>query len=239
MGITIEWKKLKRSGYFQTVVIGGLITGFIPVLQLLVRERIVSNDGADIMAWLIHMNWNLIVMIQSIINIVAACILYHIEYEERGNCKMAVLPIKSERMHWNKWLILMFTNLYVIVCVYASFVCCMKYWYSGVGGWSHLLTEQMIMEVLAAVPCSMFMLLAAYCTTNLWMSLGIGVIALFLASMIRGSQKIVAAYPFSLAFVNVKEYILPISTLGGVLVLWSAAAAILSLIVVHKWRCQI
>lgn len=203
MGLKIEFMKIRRVGLIPTFLVGGFLSAMVPILQMAVSSNtFLQQNGTPVMV-LLNSNWQMMAMIHSLLIIVGACILYHLEYADRGRLKMDTLPIREEHFLIAKWCILLVGMIYVLLMDAASLFLCVHIWFPSSESEVADITKQIGFTALAMLPCTLLMLWIASYFKNLWVSLGIGVIGMFLASLIRGEHWFTVLYPFGLLYQTV------------------------------------
>ena len=177
MSLLIESKKLKRTGYLPAFLAGGFLAAAFPVVYMMVK--------AEEMA-----------MLNILISICGACMMYHTEYADNGMQKMSVLPIRQGSMFFGKFLIAALVLSTMVVIEMAVLVGCAKYWFpSYVFDLTEILKTAGF-QIIVTLPTVMLMLVASACK-NMWVSLGIGVILVFTLSILPQDNIVLSLFPFA------------------------------------------
>ena len=104
MSLAIESKKLKRTGYLPAFLAGGFLAAAFPVVYMMVKAEETSLSGNPL-AILMSANWQMMAMLNILISICGACMMYHTEYADNGMQKMSVLPIRQGNLFFSKFVI--------------------------------------------------------------------------------------------------------------------------------------
>ena len=96
MSLVIECEKLKRTGYFTAFLAGGFLAAAFPVVYKMVKAEEMTSLSGNPMDILMAANWQMMDMLNILISICGACMMYHTEYADNGMQKMSVLPIRQK-----------------------------------------------------------------------------------------------------------------------------------------------
>lgn len=203
MNCFLEFKKIKRTGLLLAFVLGGLLAAAIPILRLILSGQNLPN--AEPMEKLLTDNWQMLAMLNSFLIITGACLLYSIEYSEHALEKMKTLPIKESSLFFNKALLLAFLSTIVLFLEMIAIIVATYQWFDfyenfGIGlmkNFGYLFFMHLPAVFLALVIASLF--------ENIWVSLGINVTAVFLATMIYQKSFELSLFPFALPFQTLFE----------------------------------
>lgn len=102
MSLGLEWQKIKRTGVLWTFLGGGILAAVVPVINLAARSEMylrLQDSPVDI---LFKGNWQLMALLNILLLVLGACVLYHIEYADNGQLKMCSLPIKESTLFFSK-----------------------------------------------------------------------------------------------------------------------------------------
>ena len=102
MSLFLEWKKLKRTGYITVYMGCGLFASAFPLVQMAVRQETFLSHPGNPLDILMNANWQMIAMLNILVSICGACLMYHTEYAEKGWEKMSVLPIHTGKLFLGK-----------------------------------------------------------------------------------------------------------------------------------------
>lgn len=133
-----------------------------------------------------------------------ACALYHIEYGNNAIQKMAALPLPANRIFLGKCLVLTVLAALMLLPEILSLVFCIYYWFSG----AEILNMAFYREIFAGYGCLLLLmlpliliaLLIASTFRNMWISLGINIVCVFIATMLPTNNFILSLFPFALPF---------------------------------------
>ena len=197
MTLALETKKLKRTGYFPAFLAGGLLASAFPLVNMLVRTETFIALPGDPFSILMDANWQMMVMLNILVCICGACMMYHTEYADNGAQKMDVLPVRTGNLFWMKFVIAALALALMIVLETTVLAGCALYWFPGY--------ELDMLEFLKSagfqwgvtLPTIMLMLVIASACKNMWVSLGIGVILVFTMSIFPQDNLILSLCPFS------------------------------------------
>lgn len=197
MTFLLEAKKLKRTGYLPAFLGAGIISCAFPVVNMLVRSETFTNLPGDPFEILMDANWQMMAMLNILISICGACIMYHTEYADNGVQKMDVLPVNPTR--------LFFSKAFIANGVLAGMICfqmialagCAVYWFPNVSLDFVSILKTIGFQWLVSLPTVMLMLLISSMCKNMWISLGTGVILVFTLSIIPQDNLILSLFPFS------------------------------------------
>lgn len=197
MSLLIESKKLKRTGYFPSFWAGGFLAAAFPVAYMMVKaEEMISLPGNPIDI-LMSANWQMMAMLNILISVCGACIMYHTEYADNGMQKMSVLPLRQDNMFFGKFLIAVLVLSTMVIIEMAALGGCAKYWFPG---YVFDLTEILKtagFQLIVTLPTVMLMLVIASSCKNMWISLGIGVILVFTLSILPQNNIVLSLFPFA------------------------------------------
>ena len=197
MSLVIESKKLKRTGYLPAFLAGGFLSAAFPVAYMMIKaEEMISLTGNPI-DLLMSANWQMMAMLNVLISICGACMMYHTEYADNGMQKMSALPIGQGNLFFSKFVIAALALSAMVLMEMAVFAGCARYWFPG---YVFDLTEILKtagFQIVVALPTVMLMLVIASVCKNMWVSLGIGVILVFTLSIFPQDNTVLSLFPFA------------------------------------------
>ena len=88
MSLGLECKKIRRTGFFPAFIVGGLLAAAVPVLNMAVRSNIYVGIENSPLQILMSANWQMIAMLNVLLIVAGACLMYHTEYADNGIQKM-------------------------------------------------------------------------------------------------------------------------------------------------------
>ena len=197
MSLFIEFKKLKRTGYLPAFFVGGLLAAAFPVVYMLVKAEELTLLTGNPIDLLMSANWQMMAMLNILIAICGACIMYHTEYADNAIQKMSVLPIRQGNMFLGKFCISALLLSVMAVIEIAALIGCANYWFPS---YAFDLTEILQtpgFQIVVMLPTVMGMLVIASACKNMWVSLGIGVILVFTLSILPQDNTVLSLFPFS------------------------------------------
>lgn len=198
--IGLEFKKIKHSGLFPTFVIGGILAALIPILNMAVRSETFVHLEMPPVQILLKENWQLMSMLNVLLITVGACLLYHIEYADNAVQKMNTLPVREFQLYFSKAILVTLLCVIALLIEAAAIGFCTWHWFQ--------LSQEMMLDIvnhflyslLLLMPVIIIALLIASVCKNMWISLGIGVICVFTASILPAKQFVFSLFPFAMPF---------------------------------------
>ena len=200
MSFLIEFKKLKRTGFLPAILIGGLLASAIPLVNMSFRSTIYLKLSESPLQILFTANWNPVALLNQLLMIAAACILYQIEYADNERDKMETLPIGQGYSFIHKFLLLGLSYITFLLMEAAALTICTATWFTITEGFYSELLRNLGFLILLALPSVALMTVISSACKNMWMSLGIGVIFLFTANVIPSAGFPLSVFPFALSF---------------------------------------
>lgn len=180
MNLGLELKKLRRTGYIPANLIGALLASAFPVINMAVRSDVYLSLPGNPFAILAEANWQMIAMLNILLTVCGACIMYHTEYADNGVQKMDVLPIRSGNLFFGKFITAVLFSALTLFIETAVLAGCARHWFPGCKLRLTELAEHAGFALVMMLPTIMLMLLIASACRNMWVSLGIGVILVFM-----------------------------------------------------------
>lgn len=200
MSFALERRKVKRTGFLPAFLGGGILAAAVPVLNTAFRsEMYVSMNGSPVNI-LLGANWQMMSMLNILLIVAGACIMYNTEYADNAIQRMCTLPTKESTMFFGKTAVLITVSILLLVIEAVSIFGCSVHWF--------LQSTDLYMEILKnfgfflllMLPAILLSLLIASVCKNMWISLGIGVICVFIATMIPTGNFVLTLFPFALPF---------------------------------------
>lgn len=198
--IGLEFKKIKHSGLFTTFVVGGILAALIPILNMAVRSEIFIHLEIPPVEILLKENWQMLGMLNVLLITIGACLLYNIEYADNAIQKMNTLPIKEFQLYFGKAILVMLLCVIVLLIEAAAISFCIWHWFQLSQEIMLDIAKHFLYSLLLLLPVIAIALLIASACKNMWISLGIGVICVFTASILPAKQFIFSLFPFALPF---------------------------------------
>ncbi len=204
MKIALEYQKIRRVGIIPGCLAGGLLASFIPVLELSVRSEQYQGLLEPPLQTILQADWQMMGMMNMLLVITIACMMYHTEYADHAIRRMTTLPVTEEELYFRKCILLSGMWAIVLVMEMLSLVFCTLHWFGGKNG----AYAEFVIDLLQnfgycfcmMLPVIAISLLVASACRNMWTSLGIDVVCVFLATMIPVKYFALSLFPFALPF---------------------------------------
>ncbi len=197
MTLYLEWKKLKRTGYLPAIICGGLLASAFPVLNMLVRSEIFTSLSGDPFVILMDANWQMMAMLNILLMVCGTCSMYHTEYADNGIQKMSLLPLRTEALFFGKLSVTVLSSALIILMESAVLIGCALYWFPEFQVCISEFLKNVGFELTTMLPTVVLALLIASFCRNMWLSLGINVILVFIFSTLPQNQLFLNLCPFS------------------------------------------
>ncbi len=197
MSFFMELKKLKRTGYLPAFFVGGLLAAAFPVVYMLVKAEELTLLTGNALELLMSANWQMMAMLNILIAICGACMMYHTEYAGNGIQKMSVLPIRPGNMFFGKFCISALMLSAMVVIEIAALIGCASHWFPSCTFDLAETLKTAGFQIVVTLPTLMSMLVIASACKNMWVSLGIGVILVFTLSILPQDNAVLSLFPFS------------------------------------------
>jgi len=102
MSFSLECKKVKRTGFTPAFLCGGILAATVPVLNMTVRSENYLGLYAGPVQILLDANWQMMAMLNILLIVSGACLMYHTEYADNAIQKICTLPTKESRLFFSK-----------------------------------------------------------------------------------------------------------------------------------------
>lgn len=183
--LTIEYKKEKRSGAFEILIVASLVGSAYAIANFIWRKNALLSLPLAPMDILLTQLYGMIALLNLFAMIIASILIYHLEFQNRGLEKMRTLSFSLGQMFECKFLILSFA-LFISLTLESLTLLIIGLWnFSNHFVFSTWLWFSLYCFI-TSLPALSFMLLGASFFENLWVSLGLGV-AGFLSGMALSS----------------------------------------------------
>ena len=150
---------------------------------------------------LMDANWQMMAMLNTLVSICGACMMYHTEYADHGAQKMDVLPIHAGSTFLGKSVIAAFMLAMVTAVEVLILAGCALHWFPDYRPDTAELLKNILGSILfqwtAALPTVVLMLVIASACKNMWVSLGTGVILVFTLFIFPQDNVVLSLFPFS------------------------------------------
>lgn len=200
MSLGLEYRKVKRTGFYLSFLCGGLLAAAVPVLNMAVRSENYIGVNASPVQILVNANWQMMAMLNILLVTAGACLMYHIEYADNAIQRMCTLPVREDRLYFGKTALMLVMCVVVLAIEAAGIAFCSCYWFRlSQDVWAELMKNFGYAFLLMLPPVLCSLLIASACR-NMWVSLGAGVICVFTATMLPVDNFILSLFPFALPF---------------------------------------
>lgn len=200
MSVSLECKKAKRTGFLPAFFGGGILAAVVPVINMAVRSEMYLNLPGNPIQILLDANWQMMTMLNVLLVVAGACLLYHTEYADNAMQKMKSLPIRESSIFLGKTVLTIFMSLFVLVIEAGAVTFCTYHWFEIGNGFFGELCKYFGYSFLLMLPCVILSLLIAEACKNMWVSLGIGVVCVFTATMLPTTNFALSLFPFAIPF---------------------------------------
>lgn len=195
--LAMELRKEKRTGVILVLLSVGVLGAAYAFLNFLVRKNTLLNLPLAPMDVLLTQLYGMIMVLNLFGIVVAACLIYHLEFQGSAIRKMYLLPVSVPSMYLCKFLILTVPFLTAIVLQNSALA---KIGITDLPDGAFELDTLIRFagySFLTSMPVLSFMLLIASRFENMWVPLGIGV-AGFLSGMALANSDLalLLAHPF-------------------------------------------
>ncbi len=195
--LAMELRKEKRTGVILVLLSVGVLGAAYAFLNFLVRKNTLLNLPLAPMDVLLTQLYGMIMVLNLFGIVVAACLIYHLEFQGSAIRKMYLLPVSVPSMYLCKFLILTVPFLTAIVLQNSALA---KIGITDLPDGAFeldMLIRFAGYSFLTSMPVLSFMQLIASRFENMWVPLGIGV-AGFLSGMALANSDLalLLAHPF-------------------------------------------
>ena len=195
--LIIELRKEKRTGVIPLLLSVGILGAAYAFVNFMVRKDTLLNLPLDPMDVLLTQLYGMIMVLNMFGIVVAACMVYNMEFKGTAIKKMYMLPISVTEMYLCKFLILTVLLLTAIVLQNSALL---KIGTSDLPAGTFEMNTLLIFTAysfITSMPTLSFMVLVASRFENMWMPLGIGV-AGFLSGMALANSNVslLLVHPF-------------------------------------------
>ena len=114
MSVFLECKKMKRTGFLPAFIGGGILAAAVPVINMAVRSEMYQTKQGNPIQILLSANWQMMAMLNVLLVVTGACLLYHIEYADNAMQKMKSLPVRESSVFTGKVILTIFMSFLVL-----------------------------------------------------------------------------------------------------------------------------
>ena len=215
----LELKKIRRTGFLPAFLGGGILAAAVPAVNTAFRPELFAGLSAPPVSILLGANWQMMSMLNVLLTVAGACVLYHIEYADNAMRKMSTLPVRESSLFFGKAAVLILAGVLLLAIEAVSVFGCSIYWFSRAAAPSAGILKSFGFFLLMLIPAALLSLALASACRNLWTSLGIGVVCVFAATMIPAQRFALTLFPFAMPFQT------PVNHTGDVIRNYAIAAA--------------
>ena len=195
MSLSLECKKAKRTGFIPAFLCGGILAAAVPIVNMAVRSEMYVGQQNSPMQILMGANWQMMAMLNILLIVAGSCLLYHTEFADNAMQKMKSLPTRESSVFFGKFLLTSIMSVVVLAIEAASIAFCVSYWFEiGNDFWLEL-GKSFGYSFLLMLPCVLLSLLISSACKNMWVSLGIGVVCVFTATMLPTDNFVLSPLP--------------------------------------------
>lgn len=180
--LIIELRKEKRTGVVPLLLLVGVMGAVYALINFIVRKDTLLNLPFTPMDVLLTQLYGMIMVLNMFGIVVAACMVYNMEFKGNATKKMYMLPVSVPKMYLCKFLIL---TVLILTAIVLQNLALIKIGISELpqGAFEMgTLLRFAAYSFITSMPTLSFMLLVSSRFENMWMPLGIGV-AGFLSGM--------------------------------------------------------
>ena len=200
MSLALECKKIKRTGFTAAFIGGGILAGAVPLLSTTARSIELAGIDVSPVTALMNDNWQIVAMLNVLLLVTGACIIYHIEYADNALLKMKVLPQRENGLFFSKLLLMLIMAFAGLLLELAGVGLCVLVKAELSGGTALELMKNLGFIMLLTAPAALLALIIAAGCKNMWTALGAGVVCVFIATMIPTNNFVLSLFPFALPF---------------------------------------
>ena len=201
MNIVMECKKMRRTGFYPAFIAGGILASCLPVMNMAVRPETFIDLHQPSLTILLDTNWTMMAMLNILLIVSAACIMYHTEYDGNAIQKMQALPLRESGIFFAKFVLMTCMSIVTLAIEALALLFCSLRWFEKYENLYPDLLKNFGYFLILMLPAVLLSLAIASACNNMWISLGVGVICVFTASMIVSTDHfILQIFPFALPF---------------------------------------
>lgn len=200
MDFIMECKKTKQTGFIPAFLSGGITAAAVPILNTAVRPEIYTGSDSSPIQILLEANWQMMTMLNVLLLVLGACILYHTEYADNAIRKMYTLPLRESRLFFSKLILLLLMYVLASAIETAGIAFSLYHWLEPGTDAGLELLKNFGYSLLLTLPAAFTALLISSACKNMWVSLGIGVVCIFTATLLPTDNFVLSLFPFALPF---------------------------------------
>lgn len=129
MSVFLECKKMKRTGFLPAFIGGGILAAAVPVINMAVRSEMYQTKQGNPIQILLSANWQMMAMLNVLLVVTGACLLYHTEYADNAMQKMKSLPVRESSVFTGKVILTIFMSFLVLAIEAGAIAFCSYHWF--------------------------------------------------------------------------------------------------------------
>lgn len=200
MSLSLEYKKLKRTGFILAFIVGGLLSSSIPIVNMAVRSQMYIGIDSSPIQILMDANWQMMTMLNILLLVIGSCLMYQAEYSDNAIQKMRMLPIKEHQLFFNKTILLALMGALILILEAISITFCSIHWFDISNNFMLEIAKNFVYAFILIMPSILLSMFIASLCTNMWVSLGIGIICVFIATLLPLDNFVLSIFPFAMPF---------------------------------------
>lgn len=193
----IEFRKEKRTGIIPLMLAVGVLGAAYAFLNFIVRKDTLLNLPLDPMDVLLTQLYGMLMVLNMFGIIVAACMIYNMEFKGSAVKKMYMLPMSVPVMHFCKFLIL---TLMLLIAIGLQNLALTKIGVTDLPQGAFEFRKLLAFagySFLTSMPVLSFMIFVSSRSPNMWVSLGVGVAGFLSGMALAASDSILLCiHPF-------------------------------------------
>ena len=195
--LIIELRKEKRTGVIPLLLLVGVLGAAYAFVNFIVRKDTLLNLPLAPMDVLLTQLYGMIMVLNMFGIVVAACMVYNMEFKGTAIKKMYMLPISVPKMYLCKFLIL---TVLLLTAIVLQNLALLKIGISDLPKGTFemdTLLKFTAYSFITSMPTLSFMVLVSSRSPNMWMPLGIGVAGFLSGMALAGSNvSLLLVHPF-------------------------------------------
>ena len=195
--LVIELRKEKRTGVIPLLLLVGILGAAYAFINFIVRKDTLLNLPLAPMDVLLTQLYGMIMVLNMFGIVVAACMVYNMEFKGTAIKKMYMLPISVPKMYLCKFFIL---TMLLLTAIVLQNLALLKIGISDLPKGTFemdTLLQFTAYSFITSMPTLSFMVLVSSRSQNMWMPLGIGVAGFLSGMALAGSNvSLLLVHPF-------------------------------------------
>ena len=195
--LIMELRKEKRTGVIPLLLLVGILGAAYAFVLFFVRKDTLLNLPLAPMDVLLTQLYGMIMILNMFGIVVAACMIYNMEFKGTAMKKMYMLPISVPKMYLCKFLIL---TVLLLTAIVLQNLALLKIGISDLPEGTFemdTLLKFTAYSFVTSMPVLSFMVLVSSRSVNMWMPLGIGVAGFLSGMALAGSEvHLLLVHPF-------------------------------------------